>query len=81
MDAVLELADVTVRRGQATLLDGVDWTVEEDERWVVLGPNGAGKTTLMQVRPRRSTRPPASPGSWARCSARSTSSSCGPGSA
>jgi iron complex transport system ATP-binding protein len=26
-----------------------DWTVEEDERWVVLGPNGAGKTTLMQV--------------------------------
>ena len=49
MDAVLELADVTVRRGQATLLSGVDWTVEEDERWVVLGPNGAGKTTLLQV--------------------------------
>src|SRR6476646_10210939 len=49
MDAVLELADVSVRRGQATLLDGVDWTVEEDERWVVLGPNGAGKTTLLQV--------------------------------
>ncbi len=49
MDAVLELADVTVRRGQATLIEGVDWTVEEDERWVVLGPNGAGKTTLLQV--------------------------------
>ena len=45
----LELAGVTVRRGTATLLDGVDWTVEEDERWVVLGPNGAGKTTLLQV--------------------------------
>jgi len=30
-------------------VDGVDWTVEEDERWVVLGPNGAGKTTLLQV--------------------------------
>jgi iron complex transport system ATP-binding protein len=45
----LELADVTVRRGAATLLDGVDWTVAEDERWVVLGPNGAGKTTLLQV--------------------------------
>ena len=30
MDPVLELADVTVRRGQATLLEGVDWTVEED---------------------------------------------------
>jgi iron complex transport system ATP-binding protein len=49
MDPVLELAGVTVRRGRATLLEDVDWTVEEDERWVVLGPNGAGKTTLLQV--------------------------------
>jgi iron complex transport system ATP-binding protein len=49
MTAVLEFADVTVRRGRATLLDGIDWTVEEDERWVILGPNGAGKTTLLQV--------------------------------
>ena len=49
MDAVLEFADVTVKRGQATLLEGIDWTVEEDERWVILGANGAGKTTLLQV--------------------------------
>jgi len=56
MNAVLELADVTVTRRSpvdgaqpATLLRSVDWTVEEDERWVVLGPNGAGKTTLLQV--------------------------------
>ncbi|MEZ5092696.1 ABC transporter ATP-binding protein [Nocardioides sp.] len=49
MPPVLEFADVTVRRGEATLLDAVTWTVEEDERWVVLGPNGAGKTTLLQV--------------------------------
>ena len=49
MDAVLELAGVSVRRGQSNLIEDVDWTVEEDERWVVLGPNGAGKTTLLQV--------------------------------
>ncbi len=49
MPAVLEFADVTVRRGQAVLIDAVSWTVEDDERWVVLGPNGAGKTTLLQV--------------------------------
>ena len=49
MPAVIEFADVSVRRGQATLLDSVTWTVRADERWVVLGPNGAGKTTLMQV--------------------------------
>ncbi|QLQ10659.1 MAG: ABC transporter ATP-binding protein [Nocardioidaceae bacterium] len=49
MDAVIELAGVSVRRGTAMLLKDIDWTVEEDERWVVLGPNGAGKTTLMQI--------------------------------
>ncbi len=49
MSAVLEFAGVTVRRGEAVLLDSVDWKVTEEQRWVVLGPNGAGKTTLMQV--------------------------------
>src|SRR3546814_7502809 len=49
MPSVLEFAGGTVRRGQATLLNDITWTVEEDERWVILGPNGAGKTTLMQV--------------------------------
>ncbi|MCA1981906.1 ABC transporter ATP-binding protein [Nocardioides nematodiphilus] len=49
MAAVLDLVDVTVRRGQSLLLDTVSWRVEEDERWVILGPNGAGKTTLMQI--------------------------------
>ena len=48
-DAVLQLVDVSVRRGAKTLLDRIDWTVEEDERWAVLGPNGAGKTTLLQI--------------------------------
>jgi iron complex transport system ATP-binding protein len=48
-DATLQLEKVTVRRGQKLLLDSVDWTVEEDERWVILGPNGAGKTTLLQL--------------------------------
>ncbi len=49
MPAVLEFAGLTVRRGQTTLLDDVNWVVDEDERWVILGPNGAGKTTLLQV--------------------------------
>jgi iron complex transport system ATP-binding protein len=49
MDPVLELADVSIRRGESALIQGISWTVEEDERWVVLGPNGAGKTTLLQV--------------------------------
>ncbi len=49
MAAVLEFADVTVRRGEALLLDRITWVVRDGERWVILGPNGAGKTTLLQV--------------------------------
>ncbi len=49
MAPVVELAGVSVVRGPNTLLDDVDWTVAEDERWVVIGPNGAGKTTLLQL--------------------------------
>ncbi|GAA3977233.1 ABC transporter ATP-binding protein [Thermobifida alba] len=46
---VLHMSGVGVRRGQTDLLDGVDWTVEEGQRWVVVGPNGAGKTTLLRI--------------------------------
>jgi len=49
MTAVVDLAGVSIVRGGATLLDDVDWTVDESDRWVVIGPNGAGKTTLLQV--------------------------------
>lgn len=49
MAQVLRLSDVAVVREGNRILDGLDWTVEDDERWVVLGPNGAGKTTLLQI--------------------------------
>ena len=49
MAAVVDLAGVSIVRGGATLLDDVDWSVDESERWVVVGPNGAGKTTLLQL--------------------------------
>jgi len=48
-DAVLQLDEVTVRRGSKLLLDRISWTVEEDERWAVLGANGAGKTTTLRA--------------------------------
>ena len=46
---VLDLRDVTIRRGSTTILDEITWSVRDDERWVILGPNGAGKTTLLQI--------------------------------
>jgi len=49
MTVVLDLQDVSIRRGTKTILDTVSWQVREGERWVVLGRNGAGKTTLLQI--------------------------------
>ncbi|MFV0534577.1 MAG: ABC transporter ATP-binding protein [Cumulibacter sp.] len=48
-DLVIDMRDVSVRRGQTTLLHDLSWQVELDERWVVLGRNGAGKTTMLQL--------------------------------
>ena len=48
-DEVVRLRGVGVRRGGSMLLRDIDWTVHDNERWVVIGPNGAGKTTLLQV--------------------------------
>ena len=49
MAVVLQLSDVFVTRSGTTILNGVSWTVDSADRWVVLGPNGAGKTTLLQL--------------------------------
>lgn len=49
MSPVLDIQNVSVRRGRKSLLNDVSWRVNEDERWVILGPNGAGKTTLLQI--------------------------------
>lgn len=49
MSSVLELANVTVTRGTKNLIDSINWSVQEGERWVILGPNGAGKSTLLSI--------------------------------
>jgi iron complex transport system ATP-binding protein len=49
MASVLELSDVTIVRDGNPILNSINLTIQDDERWVVLGPNGAGKTTLLQV--------------------------------
>jgi iron complex transport system ATP-binding protein len=46
---VLELRDVSVRRGERTILGPIIFAIKPSERWVVLGPNGAGKSTLLQI--------------------------------
>lgn len=49
MKEVLALQDVSLVRDGKTILDGINWTVADNERWVIVGPNGAGKTTLLKI--------------------------------
>jgi iron complex transport system ATP-binding protein len=46
---VLELRDISVIRGDRTILGPLTFAIRPGERWVVLGPNGAGKSTLLQI--------------------------------
>ena len=45
----IELRGVTLVRDGRPILQRVDWSIRDGERWVVLGPNGAGKTTLVRI--------------------------------
>ncbi|WGW13705.1 ABC transporter ATP-binding protein [Saxibacter everestensis] len=49
MTEVLSFSGVSLRRGDKLLLESVDLTVFDTDRWVILGPNGAGKTTLLEI--------------------------------
>jgi iron complex transport system ATP-binding protein len=44
--AVLEVRNLTIRRGTTELLTGFSWKAGHGEHWVVLGANGCGKTSL-----------------------------------
>jgi urea transport system ATP-binding protein len=47
MGALLEVKSLTARASGYTILDRLDFSIEENELRVLLGPNGAGKTTLI----------------------------------
>lgn len=46
---IVELKDCTVRHGNRTLVEHLDWTVTSSQRWSLSGPNGSGKSTLLSL--------------------------------
>ncbi len=47
MPPILDVRDLTIQRSQTRILDGLSWTVQKGEHWVILGANGSGKTSLL----------------------------------
>jgi len=45
----VKMVNVTVRYGDKTILNHINWQVNKGERWVISGPNGAGKSTLLSL--------------------------------
>ena len=48
-DEVVKMNKVSIRYGSRTILDTLDWTVHNGEKWALSGQNGAGKSTLLSL--------------------------------
>lgn len=46
---IVQMKDVSIRYGDKTILDHVNWTILQGERWALIGHNGAGKSTLLSL--------------------------------
>ena len=46
---LLEVEDLSVRRGDQPVLSGISFTLQSGSDTALIGPNGAGKTTLVQA--------------------------------
>ncbi|HWB91424.1 MAG TPA: ATP-binding cassette domain-containing protein, partial [Puia sp.] len=45
----VRMEHATIRYGENTILDDIQWQIKKGERWNVSGPNGAGKSTLLSL--------------------------------
>ena len=45
----VKMVNTTIRYGEATILNNINWEVRKGECWNVSGPNGAGKSTILSL--------------------------------
>ncbi|MEH7275698.1 ABC transporter ATP-binding protein [Neobacillus vireti] len=46
---VLQLKNISLKRGEKWILKDLNWKVEKGQNWVLFGLNGAGKTSLLNL--------------------------------
>jgi len=48
-DLLFQVRNLSIRRGDVSILRAINWTVRSGEHWVILGSNGSGKTSLLKA--------------------------------
>jgi len=46
---LVQLNAISIKYGDFTLLDKLDWRIETNQHWQLSGPNGSGKTALLSL--------------------------------
>ena len=47
--SLIVMKDTTIRYGQFTALERLNWVMGKGENWAILGPNGSGKSTILKL--------------------------------
>jgi molybdate transport system ATP-binding protein len=48
-ETLLKLKKVNIKYADKAILNDINWTVKQGDKWLVQGPNGSGKSTLMSL--------------------------------
>jgi molybdate transport system ATP-binding protein len=46
---IVKMEEVSIKYGDKTILDHINWELKQGERWALTGANGAGKSTLLSL--------------------------------
>lgn len=48
-ECIVDMRHVSIKYGERTILNNINWTVKNGECWALSGENGAGKSTLLSL--------------------------------